>query len=142
VPLKTIATFKRMKILTDSLTVIREALASSAALVVSPDGKSVRRRPPLTVGLFRARHRPVACGVVRPLFAAICALVQQPPRVLVENLPEGATPESLFEMFRKCGTVLSVAVLEPGQVLPNRFHGCTPTKVPSPFRAMRRVRLQ
>ena len=59
-------------------------------------------------------------------------LWQQPPRVLVENLPDGATPESLFEMFSKCGSVLSVAVLEPGQVLPNRFHGCTPTRVPIP----------
>ena len=56
-----------MKALTDSLAVIREALASSAALVVSPDGKSVRRRHPLPVSACCHRLRwpfPSLCGDV------------------------------------------------------------------------------
>jgi len=85
-----------MKALTTSVPTIAEALQNSEFLVVSSDGKAVRRKNPLPkIDEAEASSRTV----------------------VAENLPaEAHGIDALTELFSKCGTVRMVRVCQPGEV--------------------------
>ncbi|XP_010559250.1 PREDICTED: la-related protein 6A isoform X2 [Tarenaya hassleriana] len=90
VPITTIATFRKMKKLTRDIALIVSALKESSLLVVSSDGKKVKRLNPLP-------------EVKDPkLFT-----------VVVENLPEDHSEENIRKIFREAGKIKSVSVCDP-----------------------------
>uniref|UniRef100_A0A1J3IMF8 La-related protein 6A n=1 Tax=Noccaea caerulescens TaxID=107243 RepID=A0A1J3IMF8_NOCCA len=93
VPISTIATFHKMKKLTRDLALIVSALKESSFLVVSSDGKKVKRLSPLPE-------------------------VRDPKifTVLVENLPEDHSDENIREIFGKAGRIKSVSICDPNAV--------------------------
>ncbi|VVB08138.1 unnamed protein product [Arabis nemorensis] len=90
VPISTIATFHKMKKLTRDHALIVSALKESSFLVVSQDGKKVKRLSPLPE-------------------------VRDPKifTVLVENLPEDHSDENIREIFGKAGSIKSISVCDP-----------------------------
>ncbi|XP_010496015.1 PREDICTED: la-related protein 6A-like isoform X2 [Camelina sativa] len=90
VPIATIATFHKMKKLTRDHAVIVSALKESSFLVVSSDGKKVKRLSPLPE-------------------------IRDPKifTVLVENLPEDHSDENIREIFGKVGSIKSVSICDP-----------------------------
>uniref|UniRef100_A0A1J3FSZ6 La-related protein 6A n=1 Tax=Noccaea caerulescens TaxID=107243 RepID=A0A1J3FSZ6_NOCCA len=93
VPISTIASFHKMKKLTRDLALIVSALKESSFLVVSSDGKKVKRLSPLPE-------------------------VRDPKifTVLVENLPEDHSDENIREIFGKAGRIKSVSICDPNAV--------------------------
>jgi La-related protein 7 len=93
VPISTIATFHKMKKLTRDLALIVSALKESSFLVVSSDGKKVKRLSPLPE-------------------------VRDPKifTVLVENLPEDHSDENIREIFGKAGRIKSVSICDPNAI--------------------------
>ncbi|CAF1993512.1 unnamed protein product [Brassica napus] len=90
VPISSIATFHKMKKLTRDLDLIVSALKESSFLVVSSDGKKVKRLSPLP----EARDPKVFT-------------------VLVENLPEDHSDENIRAIFGKVGSIKSVSICDP-----------------------------
>ncbi|XP_010481476.1 PREDICTED: la-related protein 6A-like isoform X2 [Camelina sativa] len=90
VPIASIATFHKMKKLTRDHAVIVSALKESSFLVVSSDGKKVKRLSPLPE-------------------------IRDPKifTVLVENLPENHSDENIREIFGKAGSIKSVSICDP-----------------------------
>ncbi|KAJ4901526.1 La-related protein 6A [Raphanus sativus] len=90
VPISTIATFHKMKKLTRDLDLIVSALKESSFLVVSSDGKKVKRLSPLPE-------------------------VRDPKifTVLVENLPDDHSEENIRAIFGKAGSIKSVSICDP-----------------------------
>ena len=90
VPISTIATFHKMKKLTRDIALIVSALKESSFLVVSADGKKVKRLSPLPE-------------------------VRDPKifTVLVENLPEDHSDENIRAIFGKAGSIKSVSICDP-----------------------------
>ncbi|EOA12523.1 hypothetical protein CARUB_v10026475mg [Capsella rubella] len=90
VPISTIATFHKMKKLTRDHGVIASALKESSFLVVSSDGKKVKRLSPLPE-------------------------IRDPKifTVLVENLPEDHSDENIREIFGKAGSIKSISICDP-----------------------------
>ncbi|KFK43639.1 hypothetical protein AALP_AA1G152700 [Arabis alpina] len=90
VPISTIATFQKMKKLTRDHALIVSALKESSFLVVSQDGKKVKRLSPLPE-------------------------VRDPKifTVLVENLPEDHSDENIREIFGKAGSIKSISICDP-----------------------------
>ncbi|KAH0924195.1 hypothetical protein HID58_024213 [Brassica napus] len=89
-PISSIATFHKMKKLTRDLDLIVSALKESSFLVVSSDGKKVKRLSPLP----EARDPKVFT-------------------VLVENLPEDHSDENIRAIFGKAGSIKSVSICDP-----------------------------
>uniref|UniRef100_K3XGR7 HTH La-type RNA-binding domain-containing protein n=1 Tax=Setaria italica TaxID=4555 RepID=K3XGR7_SETIT len=92
VPIETIASFRRMKKLVQDLSVIAAALRTSRNLVVSPDGKRVRRLHPLPQNELKDPKKST---------------------VLVENLPPDFSMESIQEKFGRVGKVVNITVNDP-----------------------------
>ncbi|WVZ68783.1 hypothetical protein U9M48_017676 [Paspalum notatum var. saurae] len=92
VPIKTIASFRRMKKLVQDLSVIEAALRTSSQLVVSSDGKKVRRLHPLPHNELKDSKRST---------------------VLVENLPPDFSMESIRENFGTVGKIVSITINDP-----------------------------
>ncbi|CAN8245909.1 unnamed protein product [Cochlearia groenlandica] len=90
VPIATIATFNKMKKLTRDHALIVSALKESSFLVVSQDGKKVKRLSPLP-------------EIMDPKIFT----------VLVENLPEDHSDENIREIFGKAGSIKSVSICDP-----------------------------
>ncbi|CAH2046222.1 unnamed protein product [Thlaspi arvense] len=90
VPISTIATFRKMKKLTLDHALIVSALKESSFLVVSSDGKKVKRLSPLPE-------------------------VRDPKifTVLVENLPEDHSDKNIRAIFGKAGRIKSVSICDP-----------------------------
>ncbi|CAO2171501.1 unnamed protein product [Urochloa humidicola] len=91
-PIETIASFKKMKKLAQDLSVIVAALRTSSKLVVSPDGKRVRRLHPLPQNELKDSKKST---------------------VLVENLPPDFSMESIQEKFGRVGKVVNVTINDP-----------------------------
>ncbi|PKI67985.1 la-related protein 6A [Punica granatum] len=89
VPIGVIGSFRKMKKLSRDHAFISAALKESTFLVVSPDGKKVRRLNPLPVVEVRD-HK---------LFT-----------VLVENLPEDHSVENLKKIFGEVGKVKKISI--------------------------------
>jgi len=95
VPVGVIASFRKMKKLVQDHSIIEAALRTSSKLVVSSNGKRVRRLHPLPCSeLNDAKKRTV----------------------LVENLPLGFSMESIQEKFGTVGKVMNITIHDPHAV--------------------------
>ncbi|KAL0921519.1 hypothetical protein M5K25_008598 [Dendrobium thyrsiflorum] len=92
VPITLISSFKKMKKLTKDLSLIEAALRTSSLVVVSSDGKRVKRLHPLPVAEVRD---------------------EKPRTVLVENLPEDYSEDSIRRIFGTAGHIVGVAIRNP-----------------------------
>ncbi|XP_051128502.1 la-related protein 6A [Andrographis paniculata] len=92
VPIGLIASFRKMKKLTKDTSFIATALKESSFLVISSNGKKVKRLHPLPLTEFRD---PMVCTV------------------LVENLPEDHSVENLRRLFGEAGNIKSITIREP-----------------------------
>ncbi|KAK3165482.1 hypothetical protein QOZ80_1AG0033710 [Eleusine coracana subsp. coracana] len=95
VPIGVIASFRKMKKLVQDHTIIEAALRTSSKLVVSSDGKRIKRLNPLP-------HTEVKDA--------------KKSTVVVENLPPDFSLESLQEKFGAIGKVVNITVHDPRTV--------------------------
>jgi La-related protein 7 len=92
VPIPVVASFRKVKNLAKNHGVVAAALRNSTQLVVSDDGKKVRRAQPLPdVDLEEVQSRTV----------------------VAENLPEDHSIESLEQLFSSVGNVKMVRICQP-----------------------------
>ncbi|XP_009788465.1 la-related protein 6A-like [Nicotiana tabacum] len=92
VPVKVIASFRKVKKLTKDTAIIAAALKESSLLVVSSDGRKVKRLHPLPLS-----------EIIDP---KVCT-------VLVENLPEDHSVDNLRRIFGQAGNVKHITVRDP-----------------------------
>ncbi|XP_031505138.1 la-related protein 6B-like isoform X2 [Nymphaea colorata] len=92
VPMSVVASFKKIRALISSQPILADALRTSSMLVVSEDGKKVRR--------------------VNPLSDADIEDLQS-RTVVVENLPEDHSHPNLEKIFSIAGSVKSVRICHP-----------------------------
>ncbi|KAH7681189.1 La-related protein 7 [Dioscorea alata] len=92
VPMPVIASFKKIKALVHNNSLLADALRKSLKLVVSEDGKKVRRQQPITE------------TDVEELQSRI---------VVAENLPEDHCYQSLMKIFSAVGSVKSIRTCYP-----------------------------
>ncbi|KQK09804.1 la-related protein 6A [Brachypodium distachyon] len=95
VPLGVIASFRKMKKLTQDLSIIEAALRTSSKLVVSSNGKRIRRLHPLP------------CNELKDV---------KKRTVLVENLPLDFSMESIQEKFGTVGKIMKITIHDPHAV--------------------------
>ncbi|PQQ20417.1 la-related protein 6A [Prunus yedoensis var. nudiflora] len=91
VPISVIASFRKMKKLIRNNSLIAAALRESSLLVVSSNGKKLKRLHPLPL----PENRDAKCTV------------------LVENLPEDHSVENLKRIFGEAGNIKDVCILDP-----------------------------
>ncbi|XP_042429798.1 la-related protein 6A-like [Zingiber officinale] len=91
VPIKVISSFRRMKKLTQELSLIGAALTTSSQLVVSEDGRKVKRLQPSSVEIADTKLRTV----------------------IVENLPDDCSEANIRRIFGKLGKIVKVTVHNP-----------------------------
>lgn len=92
VPIAVIASFRKMKKLVQDNSLIETALRTSSQLVVSSDGKKVKRLHPLPDGDIDDKKSRT---------------------VLVENLPEDYSTQSIQQIFGDVGIVKNVCIHDP-----------------------------
>uniref|UniRef100_A0A2P2KWX6 La-related protein 6A n=2 Tax=Rhizophora mucronata TaxID=61149 RepID=A0A2P2KWX6_RHIMU len=92
VPISVIASFRKMKKLTGDHSIIVAALRESSSLVVSSDGKKVKRLNPFPLK-----------EVKDPKFCT----------VLVENLPEEHSMENMQKLFGGAGKIRNIFIRDP-----------------------------
>ncbi|XP_048230499.1 la-related protein 6A [Ricinus communis] len=92
VPITIFASFRKMKKLTRDHSVIVAALRESSFLVVSSDGKKVKRLHPFPVAAIKD---PKLCTV------------------LVENLPEDHSVENIRRIFGEAGKIKHISIRDP-----------------------------
>ncbi|KAG1346762.1 putative La-related protein [Cocos nucifera] len=95
VPIAIIASFRRMKKLVQDLSLIEAALRTSSQLVVSMDGKKVKRLHPLPVTEIKDT---------------------KPCTVLVENLPENYSKDGIQGLFGNIGNIVNITVHDPHSI--------------------------
>ncbi|XP_074588106.1 la-related protein 6A isoform X1 [Curcuma longa] len=91
VPIKVISSFRRMKKLTQELSLIEAALRTSSQLVVSEDGRKVKRLHSLSLEIADTKLRTV----------------------IVENLPDDCSEANIRRIFGKFGKIVKVTVHNP-----------------------------
>ncbi|XXG67709.1 hypothetical protein AAC387_Pa06g0986 [Persea americana] len=92
VPIAVIASFRKMKKLVQDNSLIETALRTSSQLVVSSDGKKVKRlHPLLDSNIEDVKSRTV----------------------LVENLPEDYSTESIQQIFGDVGIIKNICIRDP-----------------------------
>ncbi|KAL3851477.1 hypothetical protein ACJIZ3_013359 [Penstemon smallii] len=96
VPIGVVASFRKMKKLTKDISLIAKALKESALLVVSPNGKRVKRLHPLPIAEVKD--------------SMVCT-------VLVENLPEDHSVENLRRVFGEAGNIKNITIRDPHDVI-------------------------
>ncbi|XP_075481119.1 la-related protein 6A-like [Primulina tabacum] len=92
VPMGVIASFRKMKKLTRDMSLIVAALKESALVVVSSNGKKVKRLHPLPLADVKD---PMVCTI------------------LVENLPEDHSVENLNRVFGEAGKIKNITIRDP-----------------------------
>ncbi|KAL5997927.1 hypothetical protein ACLOJK_008861 [Asimina triloba] len=92
VPISVVAAFKKIKALVNSNPLLARALRTSSKLVVSDDGKKVRRQHPFTE------------ADVEELQSRI---------VVAENLPEDHSYQNLMKIFSAVGSVKAIRTCPP-----------------------------
>ncbi|KAH1072291.1 hypothetical protein J1N35_024619 [Gossypium stocksii] len=92
VPISFIASTKKIKSLVNANQLLAQALRSSTKLVVSADGKKVRRKHP-----FTEKDREEV----------------QARTVIVENLPEDHSHQNLDKIFNVVGSVKNIRICHP-----------------------------
>ncbi|KAJ3695346.1 hypothetical protein LUZ60_000723 [Juncus effusus] len=92
VPIGVIASFRKMKkLVKDDISLIVSALSSSTQIVISSDGKKVRRSNPFVPNMKDIKLRTV----------------------VVENLAENSTEESIYKMFCGAGKIVNITIQGP-----------------------------
>ncbi|KAH7651823.1 La-related protein 7 [Dioscorea alata] len=92
VPIALIASFRKMKKLVQDLCLIEAALRTSTELVVSSDGKGVKRSKPLPIAEINdAKARTI----------------------LVENLPQDYSTENMQKIFGNVGKINEITICDP-----------------------------
>ncbi|KAK4758514.1 hypothetical protein SAY87_019815 [Trapa incisa] len=99
IPLPVIASMKKVKSLTSSTHLLAQALQSSSKLVVSSDGKRVKRKHP-----FTEKDREDL----------------QYRTVVVENLPEDHSHQNLEKIFSVVGSVKNIRICHPQESTSSR----------------------
>ncbi|KAM0922042.1 hypothetical protein ACQ4PT_006449 [Festuca glaucescens] len=94
-PVGVIASFRKMKKLVQDQSIIEAALRTSSKLVVSSNGKRVRR------------FHPLPCNELKDV---------KKRTVLVENLPLGFSMENIQEKFGTVGKVMKITINDPHAV--------------------------
>ncbi|RVW16671.1 La-related protein 6A [Vitis vinifera] len=92
IPIAVIASFRKMKKLTQDIQLIVAALRESSQLVVSSDGKKVKRLHPLSLTEVKD--------------SKICT-------VLIENLPEDHSTENIQRIFGAAGNIKKICIHDP-----------------------------
>lgn len=92
VPISVVSSFKKIKFLASSLPQLASVLRKSSKLVVSDDGKKVRRQHPLTESDMEDLQSRI---------------------VLAENLPEDHTYQNLMKVFSSVGSVKTIRTCQP-----------------------------
>ncbi|XP_062190503.1 la-related protein 6C-like [Phragmites australis] len=92
VPLSVIASWKKIKSLGTTNQMLVKALRTSTKLIVSDDGKKVRRRQP-----FTEKHKEEL----------------QSRMIIAENLPEDSSRNSLEKIFGVIGSVKNIKICHP-----------------------------
>ncbi|XVE88370.1 hypothetical protein DITRI_Ditri19aG0064300 [Diplodiscus trichospermus] len=115
VPISEISSFRKMKKLTGSFSSIVAALKESSLLVVSSDGKKVKRRNPLH---FIEVRDP-------KLFT-----------VLVENLPEDHSVENIRRIFGEVGHIKKISMHDPHSVEESKKSGRANISISSKLHAL------
>ncbi|XP_054787894.1 la-related protein 6C [Prosopis cineraria] len=92
VPISLIASTKKVKSLTRNIHLLTQALRSSSKLVLSADGKKVKRKQP-----FTDKEKEDL----------------QSRTVVVENLPEDHSHENLMKIFSVVGSVKTIRICHP-----------------------------
>ncbi|XP_057465579.1 la-related protein 6A isoform X2 [Actinidia eriantha] len=95
VPITIIASFRKMKKLSQERSLIVAALRESSLLLVSLNGKKVRRLHPLPVSEVKD--------------STLCT-------VLVENLPEDCSTENMQKIFGIAGNIKNICIRDPHAV--------------------------
>ncbi|KAM7250718.1 hypothetical protein ACFE04_022601 [Oxalis oulophora] len=102
VPISAIASTKKIKSLTGNIQLITQSLRSSLKLIVSDDGKKVRRRHP-----FTEKDKEEL----------------QSRTVVVENLPEDHSHKNLEKLFGVVGSVKTIRICHPQESNSGRAKG-------------------
>uniref|UniRef100_A0A453BQL4 HTH La-type RNA-binding domain-containing protein n=1 Tax=Aegilops tauschii subsp. strangulata TaxID=200361 RepID=A0A453BQL4_AEGTS len=92
VPLSVISSWKKIKSLGATNQMLVKALRTSTKLIVSDDGKKVRRRQP-----FTEKHKEEL----------------QSRMIIAENLPEDSSRNSLEKVFSVVGSVKNIKICHP-----------------------------
>jgi len=102
VPLSVIASAKKIKSLVSNINLLAQALRSSSKLVVSDDGKKVRRKYPFTEKTKEELQSRI---------------------VVVENLPENHSHQNLEKIFGVIGSVKTIRICHPHESNSSRSKG-------------------
>ncbi|XP_028777112.1 la-related protein 6C [Neltuma alba] len=102
VPISLIASTKKVKSLTRNIHLLTQALRSSSKLVLSADGKKVKRKQP-----FTDKEKEEL----------------QSRTVVVENLPEDHSHENLMKIFSVVGSVKTIRICHPQESSSPRLKG-------------------
>ncbi|GMH27695.1 hypothetical protein Nepgr_029538 [Nepenthes gracilis] len=105
-----IASFRKMQKLTKDISLIVDALKESSQLVLSSDGKKVKRLiPPLFCEIKTERKNEVKAEQKKKNSEAmdpnLCAVV-------IENLPEDHSKENIQRMFGEVGNIKSICICD------------------------------
>ncbi|KAG6664899.1 hypothetical protein CIPAW_02G124800 [Carya illinoinensis] len=92
VPISVVASFKKIKALTSSHSQLATVLRNSSKLVISEDGKKVRRQHPLTESDMEELQSRI---------------------VVAENLPEDHCHQNLMKVFSTVGSVKTIRTCQP-----------------------------
>lgn len=92
VPISVVASFKKIKSLVSSHSQLAAVLRKSSKLVVSDDGKKIRRQHPLTESDMEDLQSRI---------------------VLAENLPEDHSYQNLMKVFSAVGSVRTIRTCQP-----------------------------
>ncbi|CAN6689523.1 unnamed protein product [Malus baccata var. baccata] len=114
VPISVVASFKKMKKLIQNNSSIADALRESTLLVVSSNGKKVKRIHPLP----STENRDPKCTV------------------LVENLPEDHSVENLKTIFGEAGKIKDLCILDPHALEASRKGGKTEKLISNKLHAL------
>ncbi|XP_057851319.2 la-related protein 6C isoform X2 [Cryptomeria japonica] len=107
VPIPVIASFKKVRSLVTNYALVTAALRTSSQLVISEDGKKVKRASPMSdAGIEELQSRTV----------------------VAENLPENHSNENIVKVFATVGTVKMVHICHPQAVEPSSPLGTRFTK--------------
>ncbi|KAI3875386.1 hypothetical protein MKW98_000063 [Papaver atlanticum] len=92
VPISIVASFKKIKALVSGLAQLASVLKKSSKLVVSEDGKKVRRQTPFTESDMEELQSRI---------------------IIAENLPEDHSYQNLMKLFSAVGSVKTIRTCQP-----------------------------
>ncbi|XP_031284642.1 LOW QUALITY PROTEIN: la-related protein 6C [Pistacia vera] len=130
VPISVLASMKKIKSLVGNNQMLPQALRSSSKLVLSDDGKKVRRKHPFTEKekeelQVKILEPIITWLIIKLLFEiywnnAIFCFVLQSRTVVAENLPEDHSHQNLEKIFSVVGRVKTIRICHPPEINSSR----------------------